>query len=135
MPTFPPLSRQILIVDDDAVSRMALAGLLERLPDVDIVEADDGEVAWNLFQKGLRPALCCTDIRMPGLDGLGLLQRIRAHPDLANLPIVMITGDADRASLQQALAQRADGYIIKPFTGPDTRAAVERLLRRGEAAA
>lgn len=126
--------RQILIVDDDTVARTALSGLLARLPDVDIVEADDGLAAWQLLQHGLRPALCCTDIRMPGLDGLGLLQRIRTHPELARLPIVMITGDADRASLQEALAQRADGYIVKPFAGPDTRAAVERLLRRGDAA-
>ena len=125
--------RQILIVDYDAATRLALAGVLARLPDVRIVEAEDGLSAWQLLRGGLRPDLCCIDLRMPGLDGLGLLERVRADPVHAALPIVLITGDADRESLQRALAQRADGYIVKPFAAHDTRAAVERLLREAEA--
>ncbi|WP_167784899.1 response regulator [Ramlibacter rhizophilus] len=119
----------MLVVDDDALARLALGGLLANIPGVEIVEAEDGQAAWEMLQAGLRPALCCTDLVMPRLDGLGLMEKVRAEPFGADLPFVLITGAADRSSLQGALRQRADGFIVKPFSAPQTRATVERILR------
>ncbi|HZY18561.1 MAG TPA: response regulator [Ramlibacter sp.] len=117
----------ILIVDDDEIARMSLVNILRGLGRM--AEAADGEEAWRLLQDGLRPAVCCCDIMMPRLDGLGLLQRTRAHPVLKALPFVLISSAADRQTVQNAINRGAAGYILKPFLGVQTRATVERVLR------
>ena len=92
-----PPPTQILLADDDAVSRLALAGLLNRLPGVDVVECVDGQDAWDRLQQGLRPLVCCTDVHMPRLDGIALLKKVKAHPVLAHMPV-------GRPPLRQAAA-------------------------------
>lgn len=125
------LSRKttILVVDDDVVSRMALGGLLKRIPGINIVEAEDGVPAWALLEQGLRPSLICSDIQMPGMGGLALLERARAHPVFSQLPVILISGDSKRETVHAALSQRPAGYIVKPFDGEETRMTVKRILR------
>ena len=129
----PPAEMQmtkILIVDDDEIARMALTNSVRGLPGVaDIVEAADGEQAWSLLDAGLRPALCCGDIMMPRLDGLGLLQRTRAHPVLRDLPMVLISSASDRETVNSAISGGVSGYILKPFLAVQTRATLDRVLR------
>lgn len=125
---------QLLVVDDDAVSRMALVGLLKRLPGVEVVEAVDGQDAWDKLAQGLRPAMCCTDVHMPRLDGMGLLKKAKAHPVLSFMPFVMVAGEPDRQTVQGAREQGVAGFIVKPFSAADTRASVERILREVAAA-
>ncbi len=120
---------QILVVDDDLISRTALSGVLRHVPGLDVVQVADGLAAWELLESGLRPQVCCTDLGMPGLDGLGLMDRIRAHPILNDLPVVMITGTADRATVLAAMQRGAAGYIVKPFVAVDTLGTVQRILR------
>jgi two-component system chemotaxis response regulator CheY len=98
------------------------------------LEAEDGEQAWDLLQAGLRPALCCFDIRMPRLDGLGLLQRMRAHVVLRHTPVVLVSAASDRETVQTAIEGGAAGYILKPFLAPRTRATLARVLRERLAA-
>lgn len=122
----------ILIVDDDEIARMSLANILGGLGPV--VQAEDGEAAWELLDKGLRPDVCCCDVMMPRLDGLGLLQRARAHPVLRDLPFVLISSAADRATVETAIAGGIAGYILKPFLAVQTRTTVERVGRERQAA-
>jgi len=122
---------KILIVDDDEAARGALARLLRSVGT--IVPAADGEEAWDLLQGGLRAAICCCDVGMPRLDGIGLLRRVRAHPVLNELPFVLVSVAADRATVDSASAAGADGYLLKPFLAVQTRCTVERLLRQRRA--
>ncbi len=119
----------ILVVDDDAVSRMVLVGILKRLPGVDVIEAADGLEAWERLEQGLRPVICCTDVHMPRLDGLGLVRKAKAHPILRFMTVVMIAGEPDRDTVRRAREQGVAGFIVKPFSAADARAAVERILR------
>lgn len=121
---------KILIVDDDEISRFPLVSLVLRLPGVTgVVEAADGEAAWSLLQDGLRPALCCSDISMPNLDGVGLLKRAKSDRLLSALPFVMISSAADRQSVTTAIAAGAVGFIVKPFSFSATSRTLERILR------
>lgn len=129
-----PSLMPLLVVDDDAVSRMALAGLLKRLPGVEVVEAVDGQEALDLLTQGLRPAICCIDVHMPRLDGLGLLKRLKAHPVLSHIPVIVVTGEPDRQTVQGVREQGVAGFFVKPFTAADARAAVERILRETQLA-
>jgi two-component system chemotaxis response regulator CheY len=99
------------------------------------VQAEDGEQAWALLEDGLRPDVCCCDVVMPRLDGLGLLARTRAHPILKDLPFVLISSAADRETVQTAIAGGVAGYILKPFLAVQTRGTVERVVRERRAGA
>lgn len=121
-----------LLVDDDEISRLPLAALLGRLPGVtEVVEAEDGEQAWAQLQAGLRPALCCCDLFMPRLDGIGLLQRTRQDPLLSGIPFLMISAAADRESVTRAVEAGASGFIVKPYTPQSVLPTLERVLRDG----
>lgn len=121
-----------LLVDDDDISRLPLAALLGRLPGMtEVIEAEDGEQAWGLLQGGLRPALCCCDLFMPRLDGIGLLQRARKDPLLSGIPFLMMSAAADRESVTRAVEAGASGFIVKPYTPQSVLPTIERVLRDG----
>lgn len=118
---------KILIVDDDEVARISLSHILGQ-DGVQVVEAEDGESAWRMLEDGLRPAVCCSDVIMPRLDGIGLLQRARRHPVLKDLPFVLVSSAADRATVDAAFAGGVAGYILKPFLALQTKATVDRVM-------
>jgi two-component system chemotaxis response regulator CheY len=121
---------KVLIVDDDVVSRMAIADILANFEDVEVSEAIDGAHAWQLLDGGLNPVLCCCDIKMPGLSGIALMQRCRATPALEKLPFVMFSSVSDRDFVMEAVRSGAAGYMLKPFKVDEARTYLERTLKQ-----
>jgi two-component system chemotaxis response regulator CheY len=112
---------KVLVVDDDIVSRMVLMHLIDACGSFDIVEAEDGEDAWQQLAAGLRPAICFCDLRMPRLSGMDLLQRVKADSALDGMPFVMVTSATDSATVDQASGLGVDGYLVKPFKGDEVQ--------------
>jgi len=112
---------KVLVVDDDVVSRMVLMHLIDSCGSFDILEAEDGEDAWQQIAAGLRPAICFCDLRMPRLSGMDLLQRVKAHGALDNMPFVMVTSATDSATIDQAAGLGVNGYLVKPFKGDEVQ--------------
>lgn len=106
---------KVLVVDDDVVSRMMLMHLVDSCGKYEILEAEDGLDAWRQLEAGLRPAIIFCDLRMPQLCGTELLARVRAHPGLARMPFVLVSAANDGATVIEAGALGADGYVVKPF--------------------
>jgi two-component system chemotaxis response regulator CheY len=106
---------KVLVVDDDVVSRMMLMHLVDNCGTYEILEAEDGADAWRQLEAGLRPAIVFCDLRMPHLSGTELLARVRARPELAGLPFVLVSAANDDATIGEADALGADGYVVKPF--------------------
>ena len=102
----------VVLVDDDELTRTALR-LLLREADFSVVgEANNGVTGLALVER-LLPEVVCLDIRMPEMDGLTALEKIKAAwPDIA---VLMVTGSADRESVSRALSLGAAGFIVKPF--------------------
>ena len=125
---------KILIVDDDEVARLTLARILDPLG-AEARFAVDGEEAYAQLAGGLRAALCCSDLVMPRLDGVGLLQRTRRHPVLKALPFVLVSTAADRPTIEAAVSAGVAGYMLKPFLAIQARCTVDRVLRERRAAA
>jgi two-component system, chemotaxis family, chemotaxis protein CheY len=120
----------ILLVDDDEISRLVLASLLKRMPGVgEVMEAFDGEDAWGKLQDGFRPVVCCCDLVMPNLDGVGLLLRTRADLRFSELPFVMISSAADRHSVLQAGEAGVNSFIAKPYSSSVVTRAVTNVFR------
>jgi len=119
---------KVLVVDDDVVSRMVLMHLIDGCGKFDIIEAEDGADAWQQLEDGLRPGIIFCDLRMPRLSGLELLQRVRAHDDLAQEPFVLVSSATDKDTVQQATQAGATGYIVKPFQSDQVRAHLGAFL-------
>lgn len=102
----------VLIVDDNDVTRSLLRSIV-RLEGYEVIgEARDGEQGLEMALR-LMPNAICLDVVMPKRNGLEVLGDIRAK--LPNMPVVMITGSADRETVQAAIKAGANGFIVKPF--------------------
>lgn len=108
---------KVLVIDDDVVSRMVLMHLVDACGKFDILEAEDGQDAWDQLSAGLRPVICFCDLRMPRLSGMELLAKIKADPAFGAMPFVLVTSATDSTTVEQAVALGADGYLVKPFQG------------------
>ena len=113
---------EVLVVDDDVVSRMVLMHLVDSCGPFDIVEAEDGQDAWEQLSAGLRPAICFCDLRMPRLSGMELLAKVKGAPAFADMQFVMVTSATETATVDQAAGLGADGYIVKPFQAEQVNA-------------
>jgi len=103
----------LLVVDDSRLMRVAARKIL--MNDFNILQATDGEEAWEILQQHPEISLVMSDLSMPNLDGLGLLKRIR-ESDLGELPVIIVTGaEDDDGSKRNALAAGASDFITKPF--------------------
>ena len=117
---------RVLVVDDDKLIRELLKAILRDEGFNVVGEAKDGQTA--LAQVGkLTPDVVCLDVNMPGMSGLDVLRALQeATPQTK---VIMITGDATMATVRDAVALGAAGYVIKPFkagkVGPAIRAAIK----------
>ncbi|HOV95207.1 MAG TPA: response regulator transcription factor [Thermomonas sp.] len=122
---------RILLAEDQALLRGALAALLALESDIDVVgSAADGEAAWRELQR-LKPDVLVTDIEMPGLTGLELAQRIARH----ELPIkvVIVTTFARAGFLRRALDAGVRGYLLKDAPAEQLAEAIRNVQRGGRA--
>jgi CheY-like chemotaxis protein len=106
----------ILLADDDKVSRELLRRLLESEPGCVVTTAADGEEAWCLLRDASRRFdVGFFDIIMPRLDGIELLERVRTTPGLRALPVVLCTAANDHPMVENACLLSVSHYIIKPY--------------------
>ena len=102
----------VLIIDDDATSRAVLVDWLRPLGFV-AVEATDGHRGLETART-THPDAVLTDLLMPGLDGLEVIRRMRAHPELRQVPIVALSANMSDRDSRQAMAAGADAFVAKP---------------------
>ena len=113
---------RVLLVEDNADMRDYLKRLL--IPHYDVMAAANGQEALHLISVE-PPDLVLSDIMMPVLDGLGMLDAIRANSATSTLPVILLSARAGEEARVQGLAARADDYLVKPFTARELLARVE----------
>ena len=107
----------VLIVDESAAIRKILRRVLLQA-DValgKVMEAGDGIEALEIL-KSNKVGLILSDVKMPKMDGLQLLGRVKSDPDYRDIPMVMVTAEGSQAKVMEAVTLGAAGYIRKPFT-------------------
>jgi len=110
----PRKTDPILIVDDYSRMLRIIRGLLRQLGYEEVEEAADGASALDkLRQRRFR--LVISDWNMEPMSGLELLRSIRADPELAALPFIMVTAESREAKIAEAVEAGVSGYIVKPF--------------------
>jgi DNA-binding response OmpR family regulator len=118
-----PARKSILVIDDDPDLRRGLALLLGK--EYDIQEACDGPSSLRALAQS-RPHLLLLDVDMPGMTGIEVLRSTRAA--FGDIPVLMLTAQADLDLARQALDLGASAYITKPFDFGQLRNEVRRLL-------
>jgi signal transduction histidine kinase len=117
----------VLIVDDDLTARETLIAMLEG-EQYDLQIAKDGIQALHTLEE-LQPDLILLDVMMPGMDGYEVCRRIRATPELAEVPIILLTALDDRASLVRGIEAGADDFLSKPADRRELTARVRTITR------
>ncbi|MEZ4225194.1 MAG: PAS domain S-box protein [Polyangiaceae bacterium] len=117
----------ILVVDDDAVSRHVLTEALLSAG-MDVAEATSGTEAIAFLEQH-RPALVLLDLIMPDPDGYAVLRHIRARPNLADVPVVVLTALDSDEEIGRVFASGADDYVHKPFRPAELVARIRGQLR------
>ncbi len=120
---------KFLVVDDFSTMRRIVRNLLKELGFTNVDEAEDGQVALQKLNS-LPFDFVVTDWNMPNMDGLTLLQNIRANPSLKHLPVLMITAEAKKENIIAAAQAGASGYIVKPFTAATLSEKLEKTFEK-----
>ena len=120
---------RVLIVDDSRAVRSAVAKVIRSF--FDTCEAADGEAGWAAIERDPGIAVVISDLGMPGLDGFGLLQRIRSatSPRIRELPFLVLSGNEDDATRRRARDAGANDFISKKIRGVEAVARIDNLLR------
>jgi two-component system, chemotaxis family, chemotaxis protein CheY len=103
-----------LVVDDSTTMRRIVINALNGIGHADLVEASDGADALTKCDASID--LVVTDWNMPNMGGLELVRTLRAKPETAKVPVLMITTRGNKEDIEQAVAAGVNGYILKPFT-------------------
>jgi len=88
---------------------------------------DPGVEALSQLRR-LHPDVILMDVRLPGVDGVALTQRLKTVPHLADIPIIMMTGDARRETLVSSIGAGAAAFVVKPFTREALVAKLQKVL-------
>jgi two-component system, cell cycle response regulator DivK len=116
----------VLVVEDDSKSRKLVRDLLA-FKGYEIIEAETGEEGVGLAQER-RPSLILMDIRLPGIDGIQALERLRAEVATQGIPVMAMTASVMSGDRQRVLDAGFDAFQSKPINLRGFLAAVERLL-------
>ena len=119
------MPHRILVVDDDLDHLRVVAAILEE-SGFEVERAKDAEEALSRIH-GFQPALVLTDLRLPGMDGVQLLERVREG--MEGVEVIVMTGYEDMTSAIGAMRAGAFDYVVKPMEVSTLQNLVERCLR------
>ena len=118
---------RILVVDGFATMRRILRNILTQIGFTNIVEADDGDIALEKLEEG-EFDFVITDWNMPNMTGLELLKSIRASEKLKDIPVLLVTSEADKENVIQAVQAGVNDYIVKPFTADVIQEKIDKIF-------
>ncbi len=121
------MAKNILIVDDSATMLMSVKNNLE-ISGFTVETAEDGVKALAKLKGGLKPDLIITDINMPNMNGIELIQNARALPALRFTPILVLTTENQQARRDEAKKLGATGWLVKPVGGADLLKVIKQVV-------
>lgn len=120
--------KQILAVDDAAITLSRIVETLQN--DYEVITANSGTRALKFLEKQ-KPDLILLDIKMSPMDGLKTLNTIRSRMDLADIPVIMLTGMEDKKSVLDCAKLGICDYVLKPFAEEDLLFRIRRAFENG----
>jgi two-component system chemotaxis response regulator CheY len=122
-------SRKFLVVDDFATMRRIIRNLLRQLGYSKIEEAEDGNVALRKLKSQPFDLIIC-DWNMPNMTGIELLREIRTDDALKSTPFLMVTAEAIKENIIEAVKAGVSNYIVKPFTADVLSSKIDAIFKQ-----
>lgn len=119
--------KTILIVEDSATTRSLIRAVIEEVGDFNIVEAPTGFDALKLLPTQ-NFDLVVTDINMPDINGLELINFIKNNPRYGHIPLIIVTTERSEEDKKRGIALGATAYVTKPFKAPELQDIVRKIL-------
>jgi two-component system chemotaxis response regulator CheY len=116
---------KILTVDDSSTMRRIIKNTLNRIGYTDVVEAEHGVDA---LAKMAGVEFVLTDWNMPEMDGLTFVKALRSKPEFNELPIIMVTTEAAKKEILEAIKSGVTDYIVKPFTPQTLKEKIQKVV-------
>ena len=107
---------KVLVVDDSSTMRRILTNCLREAGYNEAIQASDGVEALDVLSKDKDVGLIIADWHMPNMDGFTLLQEVKNNKSTKSIPVIMVTTQAEKQSVMEALKTGASSYVVKPFT-------------------
>ena len=123
---------KFLVVDDFSTMRRIIRNLLKELGFNNVDEAEDGAIGLQKLKEG-GFNFVISDWNMPNMDGLAMLQAIRADATLGKLPVLMVTAEATKENIIAASQAGANGYVVKPFTAATLDEKLNKIFEKLQA--
>lgn len=120
------MSKKIMIVDDSKTIRQQVSFTLSK-GGYAVIEAEDGLDGIAKLKANSDVAMIISDVNMPNMNGLEMVEQISADPELNRVPIVMLTTEGSAELIARAKAAGAKGWLVKPFKPDQLIAAVSKL--------
>ncbi len=120
---------KILVVDDFSTMRRIVKNVLKQIGFEKLEEAEDGAQAYSKLQNG-NFDFVVSDWNMPNLDGMGLLKKIRSDEKLKDLPVLMVTAEAEKEKVVEAIKAGVNNYIVKPFTAEVLKEKMDKIFEK-----
>jgi len=124
-----PAQTVVLLVEDDP-DQMALGELRLTMAGYQVRSVDRAKALSRFLREQARPDLLLLDVMLPDGNGFDILSRLRARPEFAMLPIVLLTVKAELADIRKGLVLGADGYITKPYSKNQLAEVIGRVLKQ-----
>ena len=121
------VNMKVLIVDDFATMRRIVKNILRQLGFTDISEADDGKTALQALKKE-KFDLILSDWNMPEMPGIELLKAVKSDDELKDIPFLMVTAEAEKGNIVEAVKLGVSNYIVKPFTAETMNEKLEKIF-------
>ncbi len=118
---------RILVVDDFATMRRIVKNILKQLGYTNFVEAQDGREALKIL-KSQSIDFIVSDWNMPNMTGLELLKAVRADDEIKDIPFLMVTAEALKENIVEAVKAGVSNYIVKPFTAETLKGKIEKIF-------
>ena len=119
---------KILTVDDFSTMRRIIRNMLRQLGYTNIVEAEDGAEALSLLQRE-KMDFVISDWNMPNMNGLDLLKAIRADENLKPIPVLLVTAEALKENVVEAVKAGVNNYVVKPFTAETLKEKIDAIFK------
>lgn len=128
---------KILVVDDFPTMRRIVKTLLKQNGFNNFTEAEDGQEAYKILQSHGDFEMIVSDWNMPNMTGLEFLKTVRADAKFKHLPFLMVTAEAEKENIIEAVKAGVSNYIVKPFTGQALKEKldkIDQMLKKQKAA-
>ena len=117
-----------LVVDDFATMRKIVKNVLRQIDITNVTEAENGRQAFEILKKDRDFELIVSDWIMPEMTGIEFLKVCKEDDDVKKIPFIMVTAEAQKDSVIEAIKEGVDNYIVKPFTPDRLQEAIQKAM-------